>query len=170
MENTELEVKEKRYYPPINNIKRNKGITKWNREQLDKVIRLIENGTKESKTIKNYKPYTPMTLAQAAKEMDRTPQAILISLRKYPEFAERYELAKETRREVKKSIAENVLDQALEQKMDIDDKDVARLALDFLKATDKAYNPKIEIEQNIKKLSLNISDEEMMARFQSLIS
>ena len=111
-----------------------------------------------------------MTLAQAAKEMDRTPQAILISLRKYHEFAERYELAKETRREVKKSIAENVLDQALEQKMDIDDKDVARLALDFLKATDKAYNPKIEIEQNIKKLSLNISDEEMMARFQSLIS
>lgn len=111
-----------------------------------------------------------MTLGQAAKEIERTPQAILISFKNYPEYQERYELAKETRREVKKAIAENVLDKALEQKMDIEDKDVARLALDFLKATDKAYNPKIEIEQNIKRLSLNVSEEELVARLQSLIS
>tara|TARA_R110002020_G_scaffold358575_1_gene571192 strand:- start:372 stop:539 length:168 start_codon:yes stop_codon:yes gene_type:complete len=54
--------------------------------------------------------------------------------------------------------------------LEVDDKDVARMALDYLKATDKAYNPKIEIEQNVKRLNLDITDEEFKMRMQELMN
>ena len=52
---------------------------------------------------------------------------------------------------------------------DINDIDLAKLSLDYLKQVDKDYNPKIEVNQAME-LKLDISDEELKNRIYELMS
>jgi hypothetical protein len=54
--------------------------------------------------------------------------------------------------------------------MDIEDLDLAKLSMQYMKDTDKAHNVKMEIDMNVKSLNLNISEEEIMAKIQELMA
>jgi hypothetical protein len=149
----------------------------WMRETtkvlLEEFINAIQFGVKalrDKEQNKTYVPYTPLTLKQVASHLDKHEQTFLHHLVAYPEYKDRYEVAKTIRRDVVKAKAETKIDELFEWSLDVDDKDVARMALDYLKATDKAFNPKIEIEQNVKRLNLDISDDEFKARMQTLMN
>jgi hypothetical protein len=59
---------------------------------------------------------------------------------------EKYELLKEQRRDFLKESAEVNISKALTGKLDINDKEMLDASFRFLERTDKAYNPKTEIE------------------------
>lgn len=147
---------------------------KWMRtetwEWIEKVLMYIQFWKKEAVGDKDYIPYTPMTLEKALAEVWKSRVAFFWNLNNHPEFKEKYELAKEARRENRKAMAENQLDKALGWLMTMEDKDLARLSLDILKATDKSYNPKIEIEETKKSLHLNISDADLQAKILELMN
>lgn len=138
------------------------------RERILQWFELMLHWTKES-AVEGYVPYSPMTLKQAAEHLGKNEQVFFYHINTYPELKERYEAIKVQRREIRNNRAESILDKALWEKMDMDDDKVARLALDVLKATDKAYNPKIEIDQNVKGLHLHLTDEEIMDKIKAAV-
>jgi hypothetical protein len=114
-------------------------------------------------------PYYPMTLNQACRELDMLPQQFFYYLNTYPALKEKYEAIKVARREKVKHYAEDNLDKAIGGKMDIDDTDLANLSLKYLEKTDKAFNPKQEIDVISKNLHFNMSDEQIMSKIQELM-
>jgi len=85
----------------------------------------------------------------------------------------KYNDIKVSRRESMKDRAEDNLLQAMEGKGDfavMESKDRARLSLDILKQTDKAYNPKIEIEAKTENMNFNTPVEELERMILELIN
>lgn len=146
------------------------GMRDSTRTKMLAIMNAMVYGVKESTIDPNYKPYTPMPMKQAAKEFGISQFAFLSTVNNYDEMKERYEHTKTLKREAVKNLAENNLEKALQWMMDMEWKDVARLSLDYMKSTDKAFNPKLEIEQNVKRLNLDVSDEELKLRIQELMN
>ena len=111
-----------------------------------------------------------MTLEQACLQEGMTKQNFFYYVNNYPELKEKYEAVRTAKREITGSLAENNLHNALEDNSEIGMLDKARLSLDYLKATDKSYNQKIEVNQTVKALNFNVSDEEVLARINELMS
>lgn len=108
------------------------------------------------------KPNVPLNMQEAAREVGLSPQTFIYYINKYPELKTRYDDTKELRREKLRLISEDVIDKALDWELNISDKDKVDLAMRYLKDTDKAYNPKLEVETTNKNLNLEISNDELV--------
>jgi hypothetical protein len=53
--------------------------------------------------------------------------------------------------------------------MALTDKDIVDISFKMLQATEKSYNPKIEIEATTKNLNLNISEEQILEKINQLM-
>lgn len=147
--------------------------TLWAKAALkyESIINLLISWTKTYKAESNQKlrPYTPLTLEQACAEKWMNRQSFFYYINNYPALKEKYETVKIARREKIKTLAEDNLDRAIWGKMNIDDIDLANLSLKFLEKTDKAFNPKQEIDVVSKNLHFNMSDEQIMNRINELM-
>lgn len=93
-------------------------------------------------------------------------------IRQNPTLGAKYEDTRLNRREALKDKAEDNLMWAMEWTWDFADmewKDRARLSLDILKQTDKAYNPRTEIDAKIENLNFDIPMEDMEKMILELI-
>ena len=146
-------------------------LTKKGREKFETVLGYMLYWKKdyEHESNKLLKPYTPMTMEQAAREVGMTSQNFVHYVNKYPELKEKYYELREQRREKIKVMAETRVDQAIEWKLDLTDKEMVDVSLKALQATDKAWNPKVEIEANVKRLNLNVSEEQLIDKINSLM-
>lgn len=115
--------------------------------------------------------YKPLSMKHAAAEIWVNAQAFSQYCNLHTEFKKKYEKLKEAKRNVIWSLAETNLEKALdEDNQKIDDLDKARLSLDYLKATEKAYNPRIEVEGVVKNLMIWLTDEEIKAKMSELMN
>lgn len=116
------------------------------------------NGASKIESEKNkkewLKPNIPMTVKQACQEYGITPLTYYSHLNKFPQIKKKYELMKSNRREYMKALAEDNILSVLEGD-ELEWKEKFDANFKFLQATEKAYNPKTEIET--KNLNINIS-------------
>ena len=142
------------------------------KQRVESILALIAYGKKQytRKENKHLAPYHPLTLKRACLEIGMTPQNFFYYMREYPALKEKYEDMRVARREKIKNLAEDNIDKAISWKMDIEDLDLAKLSMQYMKDTDKAHNVKMEIDMNVKSLNLNISEEEIMAKIQELMA
>lgn len=151
--------------------KKNKWLTaKW-RAKFETVLEYMLYWKKEYENEENrvLKPYTPMTQEQACREIWMTSQNFLNYVNKYPELKEKYYTLREQRREKIKVLAETRIDQAIEWKLNLTDKEMVDISLKTLQATDKSWNPKVEIDATVKRLNLNVSEEQLIEKINSLM-
>lgn len=136
--------------------------------RFEKVLDLMLSWTKSPQNVTIWS-YVPMSMKEAVTEEWMTEQNFIYYINTYPALKEKYEAVRRTKREVIWNIAENNLKNALEDKEEIAKLDKAKLSLDYLKSTDKTYNQKIEVNQTVKSLNFNISDDELKARIYDLM-
>lgn len=120
--------------------------------------------TNEDNIEKKVKKNTPLTMQEAVREVWMSAQNFIYYVNTYPELKNRYEETKELRREKLRLISEDVIDSALDWRLALSDKDKVDLAMKYLKDTDKAYNPRVEVESTSKNLNFNISNEELIEK------
>ena len=130
--------------------------------KFEKLLGLMLSWSKENK-------YKPMQLKEAVAELWMTEQNFFYYINRYPEFKKRYKNIKSARIERIWNMAEENLSEAIWGKKDINDIDLAKLSLDYLKQVDKDYNPKVEVNQAME-LKLDISDDELKNRIYELMS
>lgn len=126
--------------------------------------------TNEKNIENKVKPNVPLTMQESVREVGLSAQSFIYYINRYPELKSRYDEAKELRREKLRLISEDVLDKALEWDLELSDKDKVDLALKYLKDTDKAYNPKLEVETLNKNLNLEISNDELVEKLLDYLS
>lgn len=112
--------------------------------------------------LKILKPNTPMNVVQACKEFWIHPNTFYQHLKKFPSLNEKYQELKANRREYLKESAEVNIELALTWWMMLSDKDVLDASFKMLEKTDKAYNPKIEIETKSISINLNKTSEDII--------
>ena len=143
----------------------------YTRQKYEDVINAIVYWLKETKHKRLYKPYTPLSIRDACTEFWlKSVESFFSALKRDEALSDMYNSLKETKREIIRAKAVDNIDEAISWKKDIDDIDLANLSLKFLERTDKAYNPRIEIEQNIKKINIDVPIEELTARLYELMN
>lgn len=114
------------------------------------------------------KPATPLLLKEAVAEVWMHQVDFHWRIDKYPEYKERYEYIRRIRMEKTKNSAEETLDAAIAWELDIDDIDRAKLSLNYLEKVDKTYNTKLQIDNNINALMLDMSEEDIKRKILEL--
>ena len=140
--------------------------------RFNKVIDLMLYGTKEYTHPDNIKeeipPKTPLTMKQAVLEVGMSYQNFNYITLNHPNLRRQYEEVKELRRERMRLIAEDNIEQWLSGKLDIDDKELMDYSFRMMEKTSKEYNPKLEVEANVNKYMLELSDEELLLKIKEL--
>lgn len=141
------------------------------RKKFEKVIDMMMHWKKKltHKDNQSINPYYPLTMQQACREMWMNIQNFMYYIHTYPELKEKYEDIKIARREKIKNVAEDNIDKAIAWKMDLTDKELVDISFKTLQATEKWYNPKLEIETVSKNLNFNMSDEQIMNKLNQLL-
>ncbi len=114
------------------------------------------------------KPWMPMTIVQACREVWIT-SASFHNYVKDPEVKPIYLKLKEERREFMKTMAEWNISKALAWWMNIQDKELVDFSFRMLEKTDKAYNPKTEIDANVEVFDASMSTKDLMAELAALL-
>lgn len=114
------------------------------------------------------KPWIPMNIIQACREVGINQNQFYRDI-KYAGVEKAYEKMKVDRRVLMKEMAEGNIANALSGNLNLSDKDLVDYSFRMLEKTDKAYNPKIEIEAEIETINLEKSSEELMEELLSLI-
>jgi len=112
------------------------------------------------------------TAAQAWEELWLEKHNFYYHIRSNPALKAKYEDVKLSRRDVMNDKAEDNLMQAMDGDGDfavMESKDRARLSLDILKQTERAYNPKIEIEAKTENMNFEVPMEELEKMILELI-
>lgn len=108
------------------------------------------------------KANAPLTLIQACREYWIHHQTYYNRLKKFPKIAEKLSIMRQNNREFLKTVSEDNLEKAITWKMStLTEKDQVDYSLKFLERTDKAYNPKIEIEKKELKINITTSWKEL---------
>jgi len=108
------------------------------------------------------KPNVPMNVSQACREFGIHPNTFYIHLRRFPALNEKYQELKSNRREYLKESAEVNIETALTGGMkDLSQKDVLDASFKMLEKTDKAYNPKVEVETKSISINLNKNSDDL---------
>lgn len=117
--------------------------------------------TNEENIEKGVQPNTPLSIDDACREVWMNRMTFYYYRNNTPALREKHIQFKDNRRELLKDRAEDTISKALHWEMNITDKDILDTAKWMSEKTDKAYNPKIEIEQTTKNLNFDISITEM---------
>ena len=115
------------------------------------------------------KANTPLTIEQACREVGMTRMNFYYYRDTIPAIREKHIEFKANRRELLKDKAEDTIYNALHWAMNISDKDILDTAKWMSEKTDKAYNPKIEIESKSLALNFDISLDDMEEQLLELI-
>ena len=142
--------------------------------QINSVTRMMATGTEEITDEKNKKMwierYTPMSMAAACREVGIPQTKVMFHIKKDTQLSKMYKEYREDKQELMKFVSEDNLSKWLNGELELTDKDLVDLSLKVLERTDKAYNPKIEIEQTTKTLNFNVDIKDMERQLQELIS
>lgn len=112
----------------------------------------------------------PMTIKDACAESDITYQTFCNWLAEDTRLKSLYEQSKERRREFSKLIAKNNIDEALEWKKRLKDKEIVEFSFRYLEKTDKDFQPSAQLEVKSMNMNFDISNDELKARLDSLIN
>lgn len=117
-----------------------------------------------------YKAGEPLKPREAAAELWFSTVYYYKVKNKYPELQEYFESIMEHKRKKIGNYAEqNIEDAISSNKLDISDKDKVDFSFRLLEKTNKAYNPKTEIEANVNQFMLDMSEEEIQAKILELM-
>ena len=116
------------------------------------------------------KPNEPLSIEKACREVWMSRILFYYYRDTIPALKEKHLEFKENRRELLKDKSEDTIYNALHWEMNISDKDILDTAKWMSEKTDKAYNPKIEIEQKSMALNFDIPLEEMEGQIMELIN
>lgn len=115
------------------------------------------------------KPNTPLNMQQAATEYWITPANFMQHLRKFPEAKQLYVQLKEDRRNYMKELAENTIQEWLAGNLDLTGKERVDASFKLLEKTEKAYQPKTEIEQKSISINLNKSTDDLLGELHEIL-
>lgn len=114
------------------------------------------------------KPWIPLTMWEAVKEIWMSLQNFIYIINAHPNLKDRYEEIKILRREKLRLIAEDNIDKWLSWQLDITDDKLLDYSFRLMEKTSKEYNPKVEVDANIKKYMLDMTDEELLNKIKEL--
>jgi hypothetical protein len=165
-------------WKPLKKRGRKKGVTSLTENQVDLEVWTIVNyltywktkiENRENKKI-GIKPNSPLTLPQACREFGLHPQTFYIHLKKFPALRDKYYELREVRREYLKESAEGNIENALTWGMEwLSNKDILDASFKLLEKTDKAYNPKVEIESKSISININKSSDDLYSDLSELL-
>ena len=115
------------------------------------------------------KPNSPLTIEQACREVGMTRMNFYYYRDTVPAIREKHIEFKANRRELLKDKAEDTIYDALHWDLNISDKDILDTAKWMSEKTNKAYNPKIEIESKSVALNFDVPISEMEEQLLELI-
>ena len=156
--------------------KKRKGTRWWMKDEtkikLEKILSWLLNWVSKvtwEENIKRWvKPWQPLLLKEACEEAWMNTVNFHWLLHNYPEYKFRYDEYRELRRLKIANKAEEVLDSAIWWNMSIEDVDRAKLSLNYLEKVDKKYSVKLNVEQNINHLMLDMSEEDIKRKIMEL--
>lgn len=146
---------------PLNILKSNKVV--------DYTITWASEIKNEANLKKWVKPNTPLTIEQACLEADISRMTFYYYRENTPAIREKHIQFKANRRELLKDKSEDTIYNALHWGMNISDKDILDTAKWMSEKTDRAYNPKIEIEAKSMALNFELSVEDIEEQLMELI-
>lgn len=103
-----------------------------------------------------------LTITQACREFGINPQTFWRHLKKFPEANELYQELKAQRRELLKELSEGNIEMGLSWGLDLTGKELMDASFKMLEKTDKAYQPKVEIEQKTISINLHKTTDDIM--------
>ena len=112
---------------------------------------------------------SPLTIEQACREVWMTRMNFYYYRDTVPAIREKHIEFKANRRELIKDKSEDVIYNALHWELKISDKDILDTAKWMSEKTDKAYNPKIEIESKSMALNFDVKLEDIEEQILELI-
>lgn len=142
--------------------------------EIGSVVNFITFGKSEIVHAENkkawLKPNVPMNVMQACKEFGIHPNTFYQHLKRFPVLAEKYQELKANRREYLKESAEVNVELALTGWMkSLTEKEKLDASFKMLEKTDKAYNPKIEIETKSVSINLNKTSDDLYNDLASIL-
>lgn len=114
------------------------------------------------------KPNIPLNMQQAATEFWIAPATFMQHLRKFPEAKALYVQLKEDRRSYLRELAENTIQDWLAGNLDLTWKERVDASFKMLEKTDKAYQPKTEIETKSVAVNIHKSTDDIMGELNEL--
>ena len=159
--------KDEIYIKSALSIKTSRSIWRESRANLymNKIMNYISFWASEIKNEENMKfwirPNTPLTMLQACREMGRTAQWFYKMINQFPDVKNKYKELREWRRQFLQETAETNIQNGITWWMDLTDKELIDASFKLLEKTDKAYNPKTEIETKQATINLDVTDSEL---------
>lgn len=111
----------------------------------------------------------PLTITQACREFGIHPQTFWQHLKKFPEAAELYRELKNQRREYLKELSEWNIARWLEWGLWLTWKELMDASFKMLEKTDKAYQPKLEVENKSISINLHKKTDDIMAELTDVL-
>ena len=146
-------------------------LTEWT---VNAVMRMMAQWASEIKNDVNkkqwIKKFVPLSMAAACRELWTNQSVVMYHIKKDPSLSKMLTEYRENKQELMKFVAEDNLSRWLNWELNLEDKELVDLSLKVLERTDKAYNPRIEIEQTNKSLNFNIPLEELEKQFKELVN
>ena len=136
---------------------------------VDYTITGTASVTNEANIAAWVKPNSPLSIQQACLEVGMDRMLFYYYRDTNPAIREKHIEFKANRRELLKDKSEDKIYEALHWELQISDKDILDTAKWMSEKTDKAYNPKIEIEQKSVALNFDVSIEDMENQLLDLI-
>lgn len=115
------------------------------------------------------KENTPLNTLQACREYGMSTATFYNHLNTFPELKEKYGKLKENRREIIRDVGETNIQKAVLWELDLSDKERVDISFRMLEKTDKAYNPKVEIETKSISINLSKSTDDLKSELQELL-
>ncbi len=125
--------------------------------------------THETNIKNKVKPWKALTIKEACLEFWIAPITFWSHLKKFPEAKELYRELKQDRREYLKELSEVNISKWLSWSLDITDKELMDASFKMLEKTDKAYQPKVEVEQKTISINLHKSTNDIMGELQEAL-
>ena len=139
----------------------------WIKMEVWNIVNYMTFGRSKIENEENKKnwvlPNTPLSLPQACLEFGILPQTYWNHLKKFPEAKELYAELKENRREYLKELSENNLKEWLSGNLWLTWKELVDASFKMLEKTEKAYQPKVEIEQKEVSINLHKSTDDILS-------
>lgn len=134
--------------------------------KYERVISKIINWSSKPNKYTKKDIYVPLTATEAATEEWTTLEAFLMYLKRHPKLKAEFEKAKLVKIGVLQEYAtDNISNLLTWDKLEA--KDLWDLSLKVLKATDKLFNPKQEIEATVDA-AITLSTEDILLRIEEL--
>ena len=136
------------------------------------VLHAMATWVEEVKDPKNKKmkigKWHPMSMMAACRELQIDRSTVMSAIKWDPSLKKMYENYRDNKQELMRYVAEDNITRWLNWELDLDDKEVTDLSIKVSEKTDKAYNPRAEVEQKVMALNFNVDISELEKQFNEL--